>query len=371
MPIDEGQTICNGKYEIIRLLGEGGQSRVWLAQEVKRGLEVAIKEPLPVLSPMEREELETRFQRELRLSGRIFKADVPNVVRVLTVEEHEGQTLLVMEYCGGGTLADRLKKGPLPVDEAVRVTLEVLAALEVAHEKLDIVHRDIKPSNILFTEDGHAKLAGFGLAQTGESGRSMGTGQPHPGTLGYRSPEQDRTLGYLTPASDLYTVGCVLFEMLTEKKYQRVRPGMRASSLNPAVPSWLEDILAKALQEDRWERYETAAEMAAALQTGLQEAENRRQQEAQHRAEAEERARREQEVHQAEKRRPVMTPDTAGRKPDVDWTDYHSLTPREIRERLGDGTGGGEYERDEKTMREYFQVAVEDVVQLLRGPWEV
>jgi len=240
MPITERQTICNGKYEIIRLLGEGGQSRVWLAREVKRGLEVAIKEPLPVLSPVEREELEMRFQRELRLSGRIFKLDVPNVVRVLTVDEHEGETLLVMEYCAGGGLDEKLKKGPLPEDEAVRIALEVLAALGVAHEKLGIVHRDIKPSNVLFTEDGHAKLADFGLAQTGESGRSMGASQAHPGTPGYKSPEQERTTGYLNPASDLYALGCVLFEMATGKMYQRVKPGTKASSLSPDAPEWLD-----------------------------------------------------------------------------------------------------------------------------------
>jgi formylglycine-generating enzyme required for sulfatase activity len=260
-----GQAVCNGKYEILRLIGEGGQSRVWLAREVKRGLEVAIKEPLPVLSSREREELEERFQRELKLSARIFQLDVPNTVRVLTVEEHEGQTLLVMEYCAGGSLAERLQRGPLPVDEALRITLELCGALEVVHSKLRLVHRDIKPSNILFTADGHAKLGDFGLAQTGESSRSPFVSAGHPGTPGYMSPEQERQTGYLTPASDLYSLGCVLFEMVTRQQYQLQRPGTLASSLRPETPAWVDVVLAKVLQQDLWQRCETACEVARAI----------------------------------------------------------------------------------------------------------
>jgi F0F1-type ATP synthase assembly protein I len=199
--------------------------------------------------------------------------DVPNVVRVLTVEEHEGETLLVMEYCAGGGLDAKLKEGPLPADEAVRIALEVLAALGVTHEKLEIVHRDIKPSNVLFTEDGHAKLGDFGLAQTGESERSMGASQAHPGTPGYKSPEQETKTGYLNPASDLYALGCVLFEMVTGKMYQRLRPGTKASSLRADVPGWLDAALAKALEEDVWDRYDTSANMASALTDGAREAE--------------------------------------------------------------------------------------------------
>jgi tetratricopeptide (TPR) repeat protein len=203
----------------------------------------------------------------MRLSGHFIKHDVPNVVRVLTVEEHEGETVLVMEYCAGGSLESRLKKdGALPVDEAVRVALEILEALAAVHKKTGVVHRDIKPSNILFTADGRARLGDFGLAQTRESkGRSDGTAEGHPGTPGYMAPEQERTRGRLNRRSDLYAMGCLLFEMLTWELYQDCRPGTKASSLNADVPAWLDDVLAKALDEDVWSRYETAEEMTAVL----------------------------------------------------------------------------------------------------------
>jgi tRNA A-37 threonylcarbamoyl transferase component Bud32 len=265
MPLSVGQTICTGKYEILRLIGEGGQSRVWLAREVKRGLEVAIKEPLPVLSSHEREELEERFQRELKLSARIFELDVPNAVRVLTVEEHEGQTLLVMEFCAGGSLADRLLQGPLPVGDAVQLALQVCQPLQVAHKRLGLVHRDIKPSNILFTADGRAKLADFGVAQTGESGRTNQDRGPHPGTPGYMCPEQEQSTGYLSPSCDVYSLACVLFEALTRNRYQNMARGTRAASLNSAIPKWLDEVVATALDEDLWKRYRDAGDLAVAL----------------------------------------------------------------------------------------------------------
>ena len=316
MRLAEGQTICNGKYEILRLIGEGGQSRVWLAREVARDLEVAIKEPLPVLSSLEREELEMRFQRELRLSARIFQLEVPSVVRVVTAEEHGGETLLVLEYCAGGSLAERLKQGPLAIDNAVQVALEVCAALEPVHDKLGLVHRDIKPSNILFTRDGCAKLSDFGLAQTGESGRSALVGNRHPGTPGYMSPEQESATGYLTAASDLYSLGCVLFEMLTGKLYQRQRPGTLPSQLNADVPQWLDAIVGKALQADPWERYETATQLAAALRAGL---EQRRSEERKAAVEAEARAARQlaREQKRAEAERLAREKEAEARRQDA------------------------------------------------------
>jgi alpha-tubulin suppressor-like RCC1 family protein len=271
MSLAEGQVICNGKYEILRLIGEGGQSRVWLAREVARDLEVAIKEPLAELSALQQADLQARFERERRISGQLIQLDAPSVVRVLTTEQHEGQTLLVMELCAGGSLATRLQSGPLPVEAVLRIAGELCDALAVVHDKLSLVHRDIKPSNVLFSAAGHAKLGDFGLAQTEQSlGRSRGMGTPHPGTVAYMSPEQADSTGYLTPASDLYALGCLVFEMLTGRRYRQVRPGTAVRELQRGAPEWLDAIVGKLLEPDMWQRYQTAREVREALQAGPQ-----------------------------------------------------------------------------------------------------
>ena len=267
MPLREGETILNGKYRIVKLLGEGGMARVWLAEELTfGGRKVAIKEiKREALSAQEVREVEDRFAREMRIGGKLFEAEVPNVVRPITTEKLDGETLLVMEYMPGGSLSDRLKDGPLPVDEAVEITLQLLEALGPVHEQLGLVHRDIKPSNVLFGADGRIRLADFGLAQMTESDRSVDAGKPHPGTQGYMSPEQAATGDYLTPRSDLYTVGCLLFEMLTGRRYQYCAPGTEASQLRTEIPDWLDGILEKALAENPWERYESAEHMRSVL----------------------------------------------------------------------------------------------------------
>jgi formylglycine-generating enzyme required for sulfatase activity len=145
--------------------------------------------------------------------------------------------------------------------DAVRITLEILDALEVVHtHPLDIVHRDIKPSNILLNAAGQVKITDFGLAQlAGESSRLI-DGGPHPGTPLYMSPEQARTRDYLRPSSDLFSVGCVLYELLTGLAYkQEENEPLRK------VPRKLRPILERALQEECTERYPSAAAFAAAL----------------------------------------------------------------------------------------------------------
>jgi serine/threonine protein kinase len=272
MPLQPGQIILNGKYHLLRLIGEGGMARVWLAEEPgSGGHKVAIKEPsLAQLGPDEQQELDRRFRQEIKLARQLEQADVPNVVRTYTVERlPDGTQLLVMEYMPERDLAALLKKHPdgLQPDQAVRITLDLLQALEGVHaHELEIVHRDVKPSNVLFDEQGRAHLADFGLAQlAGVSGRSRLAGGPHPGTPLYMAPEQGRSPDPLTPAADLYALGCLLFEMLTGQRYRRVRPGTGPSSLRPEVPSWLDDLVAKAVAEDPWERYQSAGEMAADL----------------------------------------------------------------------------------------------------------
>jgi len=298
MTLQTGSSILNGKYHILDLIGEGGMARVWLAEELTFGQrQVALKEPRADLLPDLAQEVRLRYQREVQVCAALEQARVPHIVRAITAEPYDDSLLLVMEYMPGGDLATLLKQHPdgLPVERAVEIALDLLQALRGVHShELEIVHRDIKPSNVLFDEQGRAHLADFGLAQlAGMSGRSQLRGGQHPGTPMYMAPEQGRSPDMLLPAADLYALGCVLFEMLSGKRYKRVRPGTRASSLRPEVPPWLDEVLAQALAEDPWERYQGANEMAAALQG---EAGQTREAEKQNEREATERARRKAEA---------------------------------------------------------------------------
>jgi len=272
MLIAPGSTILN-KYHILELIGEGGMARVYLAEEITFGnRRVALKEPRADLLPEDLEEVRRRYHREVQVCAALAQAGVPHIVRALTAEPYNNGLLLVMAYMPGGDLAGLLKEHPtgLPIDRAVAITLDVLRALQGAHEHpLEIVHRDVKPSNILFDAQGRAHLGDFGFAQlAGASGRSQLRGGQHPGTPLYMAPEQATSQDYLTPAADLYALGCVLFELLTGKRYKRVRPGTKPGELREDVPTWLNDVLAPALAEDPWDRWESAQEMAAAIETG-------------------------------------------------------------------------------------------------------
>lgn len=276
MTLQAGQAILDGKYKILKLIGEGGMARVWLAEEPRfGGRQVALKEPKASLLPDMEKELQARYQREVDVCAALDHADVRNIVRALTAEPYDGSLLLAMEYMPGGDLAAVLAQHPggLPVERAVAIVFDLLRALDGVHaHKLEIVHRDIKPSNVLFDEQGVVHLGDFGLAQlAGVSDRSQLQGGQHPGTPMYMAPEQESSTRALTRAADLYALGCVLFEMLTGKRYKRFKPGTRASTLRSEVPGWLEKVLAKTLTEDPDARYQDAAAFAQDLKVGLYE----------------------------------------------------------------------------------------------------
>jgi formylglycine-generating enzyme required for sulfatase activity len=194
----------------------------------------------------------------------------------------------------------------MPIDDVVAIGRALLTALQAAHEHpMEIVHRDLKPSNVLFDEKGIAHLADFGLAQiAGHSGRLQLKGGAHPGSPLYMAPEQASSTGYLTPAADLFALGCILFEMVTDKRDKRMRPGIRASQVKEGAPAWLDDLLVRALAEDPFDRYENAKEMLAALQAGPnQVAEARRLAEEAGRRRLTEEAEIQRQVAEAERRR--------------------------------------------------------------------
>jgi hypothetical protein len=310
VPIIPDTTIL-GKYKILRPIGEGGMGRVWLAEEITFGnRQVALKEPRSDLSPLDRDDIQRRYQQEIAVYAALQKAHAAHIVPVHTVEPFGDTPLLVMDYMAGGDLAQRMAAHPqgLPVEQALTITRTLLAALKAAHEHpLVIVHRDLKPANVLFDEGGAVWLADFGLAQLSTASiRSLLAAGVHPGSPAYMPPEQAASAAPLTPAADIFALGSLLFEMLTGKRYQRVRPGTPPRSLRADLPTWLDEAVSRSLIEDPWDRYVDAGEMLAALtaersegeakERAAQEAKERAAQEAKERAEREAKERAEREA---------------------------------------------------------------------------
>ncbi|PKQ14390.1 MAG: hypothetical protein CVT68_12120, partial [Actinobacteria bacterium HGW-Actinobacteria-8] len=294
--------ILNGHYRIEAEIGRGAYGRVYRARDTKLDRHVAIKELAKEADDLGSSvfaDYVRRFGREARVQAGF---NHPNIVHVYElIQEGPGRLYLVMEYVDGESLRDYLaRRGPLPVDEALRIMADLLAGLAVVHaDPRDIVHRDIKPSNVLLTKDSRAKLADFGLAQVGdESLRSEG-GKPHPGTALYMSPEQETTSAYLYPASDLFSVGCVLYEMLTGVPYKRAKKERKGlADLRPDAPPWLGEIVAAALAKDPDDRPANAAEMRRLFSEAKAkvEAEDKAKAEEAERARQEERRKAEEEA---------------------------------------------------------------------------
>ena len=217
-----GQTL--GTYEILSPLGKGGMGEVWRARDTKLGREVAIK-TLPEEFAQDEERL-ARFEREAKL---LASLNHPNIAAIYGLEEDSGTRFLVLELVEGDTLADRLKRGAIPVEESLTLALQIAEALEAAHEK-GVIHRDLKPANIKVTPDGKVKVLDFGLAkahagtavgdetvlETLTEGAEGGKGVLL-GTPAYMSPEQARRQS-TDHRSDVWAFGCVLYEMLTRKE---------------------------------------------------------------------------------------------------------------------------------------------------------
>ncbi len=208
-----------GTYEILSPLGKGGMGEVWRARDQKLGREVAIK-TLPEEFAQDEERL-ARFEREAKL---LASLNHPNIAAIYGLEEHEGTRFLVLELVEGDTLAERLKRGAIPVEESLKLALQIAQALEAAHEK-GVIHRDLKPANIKVTPDGKIKVLDFGLAKA-----FMGDGSDanlsHSPTLSMQATQQGVILGtaaYMSPEqargqevdrrADVWAFGVVLFEM--------------------------------------------------------------------------------------------------------------------------------------------------------------
>ncbi len=213
-----------GSYEILSPLGAGGMGEVYRARDTRLGRDVALK-VLPAAFASDPERL-ARFQREAQV---LASLNHPRVGAIYGFEDSSGVRALVMELIEGPTLADRIARGAIPVDEALPIAREIAEALEAAHDR-GIVHRDLKPANVKITLDGNVKVLDFRLAKAVEGDISSTDVQNSPtltrvatqaglilGTAAYMSPEQakGKTVDRRT---DIWAFGCVLYEMLTGKR---------------------------------------------------------------------------------------------------------------------------------------------------------
>jgi len=205
-----------GRYEILSALGRGGMGEVWRARDTTLHREVAIK-TLPEAFAQDADRL-TRLEREATL---LASLNHPNIAAIYGLEAHQGTRFLVLELVEGRTLADRLGRGPVPVEQSLKLALQIAEALEAAHEK-GVIHRDLKPANIKVTPEGRVKVLDFGLAKALTSvPEDVPTLAPNPtdvgvvmGTPAYMSPEQARGEAVGRQA-DIWSFGVVLYELLT------------------------------------------------------------------------------------------------------------------------------------------------------------
>ena len=258
------------RYQIRATLGIGGMSTVYRAFDPQFQREVAIK-VLP-RELLHKEEFLTRFRREITT---ITTLEHPAIVPVYDFGEAEGQPYLVMRLMSGGSLKDRLEKGPLSLDEIARLFSRLAPALDYAHQQ-GVIHRDLKPGNVLFDKHGEPHLADFGIVRLVGTTNTL-TGEGFVGTPAYMSPEQGRGQKDIDHRGDIYALGAMLFEMLTGRvPYESdtptgqiiqhiTEPIPNVLSLRPTLPKDCQRIVARAMAKQPYDRYATVGELSAAL----------------------------------------------------------------------------------------------------------
>ena len=270
-----GRTLAH--YEITSQIGKGGMGEVYQAKDMKLGRDVAIK-VLPEEFARDHDRV-ARFQREAKL---LASLNHPNIAAIYGLEESDDIHFLVMELIEGDTLADRLKRGPIPVEESLKLALQIAEALEAAHEK-GVIHRDLKPANIKATPDGKVKILDFGLAKafTGDQGEVNLADSPTVsvaatqkgvilGTAAYMSPEQAKGK-VVDKRTDIWAFGCVLFEMITGKSAFQgedlsevlasvIKGDSNLAQLPVNIHTRIREVFSRCLQKDLRKRYADIAD---------------------------------------------------------------------------------------------------------------
>ncbi len=275
-----------GPYEVLSAIGAGGMGEVYRAKDTRLGRDVAVKVLPAHMSASS--ELRQRLEREAKT---ISQLSHPHICTLHDVGHQDGTDYLVMEYLEGETLADRLGKGALPIDQALRIGIEIAGALDAAHRS-GIVHRDLKPGNVMLTKSG-VKLLDFGLAKLAAPQQAVSQATSLPtalqesqplttrgtilGTFQYMSPEQLEG-GEADARSDIFAFGCVLYEMLTGQKAftgksqaSLIGSIMNSdpppiSSIQPMIPASLDRIVRGCLAKEPEHRWSTAHDVMLQLQ---------------------------------------------------------------------------------------------------------
>ena len=268
MPLEIGTRLAH--YDVTALIGEGGMGQVYQATDTKLNRQVALK-ILPEAFATDPDRL-ARFQREAQV---LASLNHPGIAAIYGIEEQEGTRALVLELVEGPTLADRISKGPIPLDEALPIAKQIAEALEAAHEA-GVIHRDLKPANIKVREDGTVKVLDFGLAKALDPHAASDPSQSPTltaaatqmgvimGTAAYMSPEQARG-SEVDRRTDIWAFGAVLFEMLAGRRLFEeetvsdtlasvLRTDADWSALPPDMPRSVHRLLRRCLKRDRKER---------------------------------------------------------------------------------------------------------------------
>jgi serine/threonine-protein kinase len=270
-----------GRYEITGLIGAGGMGEVYRGRDVELERDVAIK-VLSVKLESDNRGIE-RFQREARA---VAQMSHPNILEIYDFGESDGTHFAVMELLEGQSLRDRLNGSGLTTRKAIEIAKNIAGGLSAAHG-CGIVHRDIKPENIFLTSDGRVKILDFGIAhlapsphggkELDETAETVTSGQGMVGTIGYLSPEQIRGES-VTAATDVFSLGCVLFEMITDcRAFARDTPSatlaaivsedpLPISGFRPEAPPGLDNLVGRCLEKQPTERFESAHDLALALE---------------------------------------------------------------------------------------------------------
>ena len=258
------------KFELHERIGEGAMGVVWKAYDSVLRRFVALK----LLNPSfgRTQELRERFHREARAAAALQH---PNIVTVYDLGESEGQLFIAMELVEGRDLSDLISvRAPLPLEHKLDLVIELLQGLGYAHAR-GVIHRDVKPSNVRIASDGRVKIMDFGIARLQNADRT-GSGGVIVGTPSYMAPEQI-TNGTITPATDVFAVGCLLYELLTYERpfeaetvhgvfYQVLSTTPKPlRTVAPSIPAALERVTLKAMAKTPEERYGSAEEFRSAL----------------------------------------------------------------------------------------------------------
>ena len=282
MALNVGSRIAH--YDVTAKIGEGGMGEVYRARDTKLDRDVALK-VLPLAFTDDPDRL-ARFEREAKV---LASLNHPNIGHIYGLEEAEGQKALVLELVEGPTLAERIKQGPIPVDEALPIAKQIAEALEAAHEQ-GIIHRDLKPANVKVKDDGTVKVLDFGLAKALDA-TPQGDPSESPtltasatrmgvimGTAAYMSPEQASGTA-VDKRADIWSFGVVLYEMLTGQRMftGETVPHVLASvlradpdwtTLPPETPSALRRVLRRCLEKDRKDRLRDIGDVGLEIREG-------------------------------------------------------------------------------------------------------